>query len=94
MQVRITSNLMAAWEWYGDGDGSQQSPIFAFTRRRSCDTMQGHWSGPDDRKADMLVNFTSGVFKSEKEMETDMGDLAMQLTAYRGVVIEDFDWNS
>ena len=104
----------------------------------------------------MLVNFTSGVFKSEKEMElyqfrwaqvrekylpilreqglvryagmqiwnkqgktqmgwlfeysdpeahkrcqpifkdieTDMGDLELQLTAYRGVVVEDHDWKS
>jgi hypothetical protein len=29
-----------------------------------------------------------------KEIEADMGDLELQLTAYRGVVIEDYDWKS
>ena len=29
-----------------------------------------------------------------KEIETDMGDLELQLTAYRGVVTEDYDWKS
>jgi len=37
----------------------------------------------------LLINFTSGVFKSETEMEADFGDIEMQLTAYRGVVLEE-----
>jgi hypothetical protein len=35
------------------------------------------------------INFTSGVFKSKKEMEADFGNIEMQLTAYRGVVLEE-----
>ena len=29
-----------------------------------------------------------------KEIETDMGDLELQLTTYRGVVTDDYDWKS
>ena len=29
-----------------------------------------------------------------KDIEDDMRDLELQLTAYRGVVVEDHDWKS